>query len=150
MQHILSLVRAAVQRYDMIAPDDHIAVGVSGGKDSVLLLAALSRLREFYPIPFSLTAITLDPGFGGEETDYSPVTALCGELGIPHLIRRTRLAEVVFGEREEQNPCSLCARMRRGALHKAAKEAGCGVVGKKGREKGKNDRGKRLTKRRRM
>ena len=128
MQHILSLVRAAVQRYDMIAPDDHIAVGVSGGKDSVLLLAALSRLREFYPIPFSLTAITLDPGFGGEETDYSPVTALCGELGIPHLIRRTRLAEVVFGEREEQNPCSLCARMRRGALHKAAKEAGWGVV----------------------
>lgn len=71
MQHILSLVRAAVQRYDMIAPDDHIAVGVSGGKDSVLLLAALSRLREFYPVPFSLTAITLDPGFGGEETDYS-------------------------------------------------------------------------------
>ena len=125
---LLSRVRAAVQRYDMIAPGDHVAVGVSGGKDSVLLLALLARLRRFYPVPFTLTAITLDPGFGGEEGDYSAVAALCKELEVPYELRRTRLYEVVFEQRRESNPCSLCARMRRGALHKAAGECDCNVV----------------------
>lgn len=127
-QEILSVSRAAMQTYDMIAPGDRVAVGVSGGKDSMVLLAALARLREFYPVPFSVTAVTLDPGFGGEETDYRPVTAWCEARGIPHVIRRTRLWEVIFVERQEANPCSLCARMRRGALHVMAQELGCGTV----------------------
>lgn len=128
LQELLSPVRAAVQRYDMIQPNDHIAVGVSGGKDSVTLLALLSRLRRFYPVPFTLTAITLDPCFGGSEADYSPIADLCKEWDIPYILKRTRLWEVIFEERKESNPCSLCARMRRGALHKTAKEAGCNVI----------------------
>ena len=128
LQGLLSLSRAAVQRYDMIAPHDRVAVGVSGGKDSVALLAVLARLREFYPVPFTLTAITLDPCFGGVENDYSAIQALCEQLNMPYILKRTRLFEVVFAQRQEQNPCSLCARMRRGALHRAAQEVGCNVV----------------------
>lgn len=127
-QHLLGQLRAAVQRYDMIEKNDRIAVGVSGGKDSLVLLVLLALLRRFYPVPFSLTAITLDPCFGGEENDYGAVAALCDELEVPFVLRRTRLWEVVFEERDEENPCSLCARMRRGALHKAALEAGCSTV----------------------
>ena len=127
-QELLSLARAAVQRYDMIAPGARVAVGVSGSKDSVALLCTLARLRDFYPVPFTLTAITLDPCFNGAENDYGTIAALCEELRVPYIVRRTRLYEVVFRERQESNPCSLCARMRRGALHKAAKEAGCDTV----------------------
>ena len=127
-QHLLGQLRAAVQRYDMIEKNDRIAVGVSGGKDSLVLLVLLALLRRFYPVPFSLTAITLDPCFGGEENDYGAVAALCDELEVPFVLRRTRLWKVVFEERDEENPCSLCARMRRGALHKAALEAGCSTV----------------------
>lgn len=128
LQELLSLSRAAIQQYDMIAPNDRIAVGVSGGKDSLALLYVLARLRTFYPVPFTLTAITLDPCFGGKENDFSAVEALCETLEVPYILKRTRLYEVVFEERREPNPCSLCARMRRGALHKTAKEAGCNVV----------------------
>ena len=126
--NLLSLSRAAIQRYDMIAPGDRVAVGVSGGKDSVALLAVLARLRTFYPVPFSLVAITLDPCFNGKENDFSTISALCEQLQVPYVVKRTRLYEVVFEERQESNPCSLCARMRRGALHKAAREEGCNVV----------------------
>ena len=127
-QQLLGPLRAAVQRYGMIGEKDRVAVGVSGGKDSLTLLVLLAKLRSFYPLPFTLTAITLDPCFGGEETDFGPVEALCRELEVPYHLRRTRLWEVVFQERRETNPCSLCARMRRGALHRAAQEYGCNVV----------------------
>ncbi|MBR4726776.1 MAG: tRNA 2-thiocytidine biosynthesis protein TtcA [Clostridia bacterium] len=125
MQKLLGLMRSACQQYDMIHAGDRIAVGVSGGKDSVSLLAALARMRSFYPQPFELVAITIDPRFGGEDGDYSAIEALCRELQVEYIIKRTRLAELIFDVRKEQNPCSLCARMRRGALHNAAKEAGC-------------------------
>ncbi|MBE6753827.1 MAG: tRNA 2-thiocytidine(32) synthetase TtcA [Ruminococcaceae bacterium] len=128
MKELLSRCRAAVDRYGMIPDGASVAVGVSGGKDSLCVLLALDELRRFYPNRFVLTALTADPCFGGKETDYSAITEWCGQRGIPHIIRRTRLWEIVFTERRESNPCSLCARMRRGILHNMAKEAGCGIV----------------------
>lgn len=121
-------MRSACQQYDMINDGDRIAVGVSGGKDSVCLLAAMANLRRFYPRKFELVAITVDPRFGGEEGDYSQIEELCKKLDVEYIIKRTQLAEVIFDIRKESNPCSLCARMRRGALHDAAKEAGCNKI----------------------
>lgn len=121
-------MRSACQQYDMINDGDRIAVGVSGGKDSVCLLAAMANLRRFYPCKFELVAITIDPRFGGEEGDYSQIEELCKKLDVEYIIKRTQLAEVIFDIRKESNPCSLCARMRRGALHDAAKEAGCNKI----------------------
>lgn len=128
MQKLLSLVRSGCEHYNMIEEGDKIAVGLSGGKDSVVLLAALAELRRFYPNSFSLTAITLDPRFNGVDTDYSQLQELCSRLSIPYIIKRTQLGDVIFNIREEKNPCSLCAKMRRGALHDAAKEAGCNKI----------------------
>ena len=122
---VLSKTRNACQTYKMIEAGDKIAVGLSGGKDSVVLLAALARLRKFYEVPFDIAAITLDPVFGGVETDYSPLVRMCEELDVEYVIKRTDIAKVVFDVRDEQNPCSLCARIRRGALHNAAKETDC-------------------------
>ena len=128
MQMLMSRMRAAMQKYDMVLPGDKIAVGVSGGKDSVALLTLLAQLRKFLLTPFSLTAITLDPCFLGQKGDYTAIAALCERLDVPYVLRRTKLYDVVFVERAEKNPCSLCARMRRGALHKAAQDADCNVV----------------------
>ena len=128
MQKLLSLVRSGCEHYNMIEDGDKIAVGLSGGKDSVVLLAALAELRRFYPNSFSLTAITLDPRFNGEDTDYSELEELCNRLSIPYIIKRTQLGDVIFNIRKEKNPCSLCAKMRRGALHDAAKEADCNKI----------------------
>lgn len=125
MQKLMGQMRAAMERYEMVKPGDKIAVGVSGGKDSLMLLTGLAKLRAFYPVPFSLIAITADPCFGGQETDFSAIEELCRELDVPYLIRRTRLGSIIFEERKEENPCSLCARMRRGILHEMAKENGC-------------------------
>ncbi len=121
---LLSPLRAAVDEYKMIQEGDRVAVGVSGGKDSVALLTLLARLKRFYPHKFSLTAITLDPSFDGEE-DYAALAELCERLEVPYIVKRTRLWEAV---RHEDNPCSLCARMRRGTLHRVAVEEGCNVV----------------------
>ena len=88
----------------------------------------MANLRRFYPRKFELVAITVDPRFGGEEGDYSQIEELCKKLDVEYIIKRTQLAEVIFDIRKESNPCSLCARMRRGALHDAAKEAGCNKI----------------------
>lgn len=128
MKELLSRVRAAVEKYDMIPDGAAVAVGVSGGKDSLATLAALANLSRFYPKKFTVTALTADPCFGGKETDFSAVTAYCESLGVEHIIRRTRLYEIVFEEQQEKNPCALCARMRRGILHNMAVEAGCSHV----------------------
>lgn len=114
MQHILALVRRCVEDYDMIQEGETIAVGVSGGKDSLLLLTALAQLRRFYPKRFELAAITIDSGVPG--MDFAPVGRLCEELGVPYHIVLVPTYEIVFLSRKEKNPCSLCAKMRRGAL----------------------------------
>ncbi|MBO4853929.1 MAG: tRNA 2-thiocytidine(32) synthetase TtcA [Oscillospiraceae bacterium] len=122
MQHILGLVRRCVEDYHMIAPGDRIAVGVSGGKDSLLTLAALCRLREFYPAEFTVEAVTLEMGLPG--MDFEPVAALCREWGVPYHRICEPIYQVVFEERREKNPCSLCAKLRRGSLHSALKAQG--------------------------
>lgn len=125
MQEVLSLLRRAVEDYQMISEGDRIAVGVSGGKDSMLLLLSLISLQKFYPKKFDLVAITLDMQFGGCPADYSEVSAICDKAGIPYHIKLTEIGAIIFDIRKEQNPCSLCARMRRGVLHDTAKELGC-------------------------
>ncbi|MBQ9993208.1 MAG: tRNA 2-thiocytidine biosynthesis protein TtcA [Clostridia bacterium] len=128
VKEILSRARAAIDKYDMIPEGGSVAVGVSGGKDSLVTLYALARLREFHPRGFSVTALTADPCFGGGETDFSAVEELCRSLDVPYIIRRTKLYDIVFEDRREKNPCSLCAKMRRGILHTMAVDAGCGTV----------------------
>lgn len=123
LQRILSFTRRALDDYHMIEPNDRVAVGISGGKDSMTLLTALAALRRFYPIPFELCAISVDMGFPG--SDLSPIAAYCEKLDVPFHVIPTDIAEVVFNIRQEKNPCSLCANMRRGALHRAAKDLGC-------------------------
>lgn len=125
MQNILSLVRRAVDDFGMINTGDTVAVGVSGGKDSLLTLWALAELRRFYPNPFKVEAITLDMGNG---LDFSAVKAFCETLDVPYTIIPTQIFEVVFEIRKETHPCSLCAKMRRGALHEAAIQRGCRKV----------------------
>ena len=116
------LVRRCVEDYDMIAPGDTVAVGVSGGKDSLVLLMALNELRRYYPKPFTLEAITVELGFDG--MDFASVAELCDTLVVPYTRLKTDIKEVVFDVRKEDNPCSLCAKMRRGALCTALSERG--------------------------
>ena len=126
LQQLLSLTRKAVDTYHLIDEGDHIAIGLSGGKDSLALLYALHGLQRFYPKKFSLTAVSVDLGMEG--FDLTPVTKLCKELGISHHIIKTQIRQIVFEERKEKNPCSLCAKMRKGALYNAVKELGCNKV----------------------
>lgn len=128
MQKILGYMRKAIQEFDLIQDGDRVAVGVSGGKDSVTLLQGLHLLRRFIGIDYALYAITLDPQFGGVPGDYSAIAAYCADQGIPYQILPTNIGQIVFDIRKEPNPCSLCARMRRGALHDAAMAAGCNKI----------------------
>ncbi len=114
MQHILSLVRRCVEDYHMIDAGETVAVGVSGGKDSVLALAALAKLRAFYPKPFQVAAVTIDSGAPG--MDFTPIAQLCQALEVPYYLVPVPIYEIVFVHRREKNPCSLCAKLRRGAL----------------------------------
>ncbi len=126
LQQLLSYTRKAVDEYQMIGAGDKIAVGISGGKDSLTLLYALHGLKRFYPQPFELEAVTVDLGF--ENLDLSRIQALCDELEVPYTIVRTEIAKIIFDERKESNPCSLCAKMRKGALNEAIKARGCNKV----------------------
>ncbi len=123
LNSLTGMVRRCVDDYGMIAPGDRIAVGVSGGKDSLVLLSALAHLRRYYPAPFGLEAITIDAGF--PDMDFSGVAELCRSLEVPYTVVPTDIREIVFEAREEDNPCSLCAKMRRGALNTALKARGC-------------------------
>lgn len=117
-----SLVRRGVDDFGMINEGDKVAVGVSGGKDSLVLLRALAHLRTYYPKKFELEAISLELGFEG--MDYSPVAKMCEELDVPYTCLKTDIREIVFDVRKEENPCSLCSKMRRGALNDAIKARG--------------------------
>ena len=125
-KHLLSYVRRAVDDYNMIEEGDRIAVGISGGKDSLTLLAALAGLKRFYPKKFELVAITEDMGFEG--SDYSAIAEFCKSLDVKYHIEKTDIAKIVFDIRKESSPCSLCAKMRRGALNGSAKKFGCNKV----------------------
>ena len=124
MDKILSYARRCIEDYDMIQAGDRVAVGVSGGKDSIVLLAALARLREFYPKPFTVEAFTLDMGHvdGGAGMDFAPVADYCASIGVPYTILPSEIHHIIFDLRREKNPCSMCAKMRRGALHNALVE----------------------------
>ena len=126
IKRILSFTRRALDDYEMIRPGDRVAVGVSAGKDSLTLLCAMAELRRFYPVPFELVAVTIDMKAG--ESDFSAIRALCEKLDVPYHVIPTEISHIIFDVRREKNPCSLCAKMRRGALHNAAKELGCNVV----------------------
>ena len=126
LQQVMSYVRRALDDYHMIQEGDRIAVGISGGKDSLTLLYALHGLKRFYPKKFEIHAVTVDLGF--QNLNLEKIKQLCEELDVPYTIVKTDIADIVFNQRVEENPCSLCAKMRKGALNQAIKEAGCNKV----------------------
>lgn len=126
LQRLLSLTRKAVDDYKQIDEGDRIAVGISGGKDSLTLLYALANLRRFYPNRFELSAITVDLGLPGFDTE--PISKLCDSLSVEYTVVKTDIYNIIFDERKESNPCSLCAKMRKGSLNEAIKAQGCNKV----------------------
>ena len=126
LQQVYSFVRRAIDDYHMIEDGDKIAIGISGGKDSLTLLYALQGLRRFYPKKFDIHAITVDLGFKNLNLD--KIEALCKELDVEYTIVKTDIAKIIFDDRKETNPCSLCAKMRKGALNDAIKAVGCNKV----------------------
>lgn len=126
MKRMLSFIRRAVDDYNMIEDGDRIAIGISGGKDSLTLLEVMSELRRFYPKRFEIVAITVDMGFDG--SDFSEVAEFCRRLKVEYRVVKTDIAKIIFDVRKEKNPCSLCAKMRRGSLHAEAVDAGCNKV----------------------
>lgn len=126
LQQLLSYTRKAVDDYQLIDDGDKIAIGISGGKDSLTLLYALHGLKRFYPKKFQVIAVCVDLGFEG--FDLTPVQKLCDELGVKLVIVKSEIGKIIFEDRKEPNPCSLCAKMRKGALNQAVKELGCNKV----------------------
>lgn len=126
LQKLLSYTRRAIDDYNMIDDGDKIAIGISGGKDSLTLLYALNGLKIFYPKHFELVAITVDLGLGIQKLD--EINKLCEEFNIDYHIVKTDIGDIVFNERKESNPCSLCAKMRKGALNEKALELGCNKI----------------------
>lgn len=123
MQKLVGMVRRCVDDYKMIQKGDRVAVGVSGGKDSLVLLVLLAALREYHPSGFTLNAVTIDMGLGN--MDFAPVQELCNRLDVPYTVVKTEIGPIIFDYRKEKNPCSMCAKMRRGALNQAILELGC-------------------------
>ncbi len=128
LQRLVGTMRKAITDYKMIKDGDKIAVGISGGKDSVCLLQMLASYRRYSPEKFDLVAITVDLCFGGKETDFSTIQALCDELAVPYHIVRTQIGEIIFDARKETNPCALCSKMRKGALYDKAVELGANKI----------------------
>jgi len=128
LQKLLSTTRQAVEHYSMIENGDRIVVGLSGGKDSGALLIALAKLRLFYPKSFEVCAVTVDMGFEGGAQTLASLEAWCSSIGISHSIVKTQIAQIVFEERREKNPCALCAKLRRGALNTEAARIGANKI----------------------
>lgn len=126
LQKLLGYIRKAIEDYNMIEEGDKIAIGLSGGKDSIALTVALKSLQRFYPKKFELEVITVSLGF--ENLDFSSMTELCNKLGLNYTIEHTSIGQIVFDERKEKNPCSLCSKLRKGALNNAAKKLNCNKV----------------------
>lgn len=126
MKHILGYARKAINDFEMINEGDKVAVGLSGGKDSILTLITLAKLKDFYPKKFEVIAITLD--MGNEGFDVTPLRKICEEYGVQYIVEKTHIKEIVFDIRNEKNPCSLCANLRRGVLYDTAKKYGCNKV----------------------
>lgn len=123
MQKVLSSMRKAIQKYNLIQNGDRIAVGVSGGKDSLVLLKALSDFRKFKLYDFEIFAVTIDIYSG--EVSYDSLNKFCQEINVPLIVEKTDIKHIVFDIRKEKNPCSLCAKMRRGALNSVCKKLNC-------------------------
>ena len=128
LQRLYSYTRKAIDDYQMISDGDHIALGISGGKDSITLLYALAGLRRFYPHKFEISAFTVDLGFEGFKEGLSGIQSLCEQFSVPYTIISTPIAEIIFSERQEKNPCSLCATLRKGAMNDFAAQQGCNKV----------------------
>ncbi|MDO4513277.1 MAG: ATP-binding protein [Lachnospiraceae bacterium] len=126
LQQVASHVRKAVDDYHMIQDGDKVAIGISGGKDSLTLLYALSSLRHYYPKKFELVAVTVDLGF--DNLNLEKIEKLCEELNVPYHIVKTDIGKIIFEDRKETNPCALCAKMRKGALNEAMKTLGCNKI----------------------
>lgn len=126
LQQLMSYLRRAIDDYHMIEENDRIAIGISGGKDSLALLYGMHGLRRFYPKKFEIHAVTVDLGFDNLNLDQ--IKEICKQLEVPYTIVDTDIADVIFHQRKESNPCSLCAKMRKGALNDAIKTAGCNKV----------------------
>lgn len=126
LQKLLGYIRKAIEDYNMIEEGDKIAIGLSGGKDSIALTVALKSLQRFYPKKFELEVITVSLGF--ENLDFSSMKELCNKLGLNYTIEHTSIGQIVFDERKEKNPCSLCSKLRKGALNNAAKKLNCNKV----------------------
>lgn len=126
MQNLMGRIRRCAEDYNMICEGDKITVGVSGGKDSLSLLYLLAALRRYYPVHYDLQAVTIDMGLPG--MDFSPVAELCAKLDVPYQIKKTEIGPIIFDYRHEKNPCSMCAKMRRGALNDVLLKLGCNKI----------------------
>ncbi len=127
-QQMLSYLRKGITEYSLISDGDKIAVGVSGGKDSVTLLKLLAEYRRFSPERFDLIAITINLNFKDNPTDFTPIKQLCEQLNVEYVVEDTQIGEIVFDVRKESNPCALCSKMRKGALNDLAVKMGCNKV----------------------